>query len=365
MAAIAVGRGARRGRRQDRGLGVEQFEDALGGRHGALQDVVFLAEVLNRPEESQAVLQERHQNPQRQPAAFDAQAAISQHGRERQHRNELDHRIEPAVRRDGVLIRVHMLAVDAVEFPRAAPLAIEKLQHHDSGDVLLQVGVDLGDGHADAPVALRHAAPENQRGADYERHGGHQDAGEQGAQPVHDGDDETEHQKVAQDGDEAGGEQIVEHVDVGGDAGDQAAHGVAVVEGQVETLQVFHELLAQVEHGELAGPLHQDGLGEFGDEGAGQHDEIEQRDAGEAGPRVGRQPGVDGSGERMRARADVLVDGQPGEQGIQHLQEGLREQEEQGKEDQRAIGPHIAQQAAHQAGVISFTEYLFFHVASV
>ena len=42
------------------------------------------------------------------------------------------------------------------------------------------------------------------------------------------------HQHVAEDGDEAGGEEVVQHVDVGGDAGDQAADGVAVVEGEVE-----------------------------------------------------------------------------------------------------------------------------------
>ncbi len=35
-----------------------------------LQDVVLLAQVLNRPEEAQPVLQERHHHPQRQRAAL-------------------------------------------------------------------------------------------------------------------------------------------------------------------------------------------------------------------------------------------------------------------------------------------------------
>ena len=43
-----------------------------------------------------------------------------------------------------------------------------------------------------------------------------------------------QHQHVAQNGDQAGGEQIVEHVHVGGDAGNQTAHRIAIVEGQVE-----------------------------------------------------------------------------------------------------------------------------------
>ncbi len=47
-------------------LGIEQLEDALGGRHGALQDVVLLAQVLDGPEEAQAVLQKRDHHAERE-----------------------------------------------------------------------------------------------------------------------------------------------------------------------------------------------------------------------------------------------------------------------------------------------------------
>ena len=40
------------------GLGVEQLEDALAGGHGCLQDVVFVAEVLDGAEEALRVLDE-------------------------------------------------------------------------------------------------------------------------------------------------------------------------------------------------------------------------------------------------------------------------------------------------------------------
>ena len=96
-------------------------------------------------------------------------------------------------------------------------------------------------------------------------------AGQQRAHAEHDRHDEGQHQHVAQDGHQAGGEEVVQHVHVGGDARHQAAHGVAVVERQVQPLQVLHELLAQVEHGELAGVLHEVGLGELGEEGADEH----------------------------------------------------------------------------------------------
>src|SRR5580704_11324383 len=45
-------------RRDDGGFGVEQFEDALAGGHRRLQDVVFVAEVLDGAEEALRVLDE-------------------------------------------------------------------------------------------------------------------------------------------------------------------------------------------------------------------------------------------------------------------------------------------------------------------
>ena len=56
---------------------------------------------------------------------------------------------------------------------------------------------------------------------------------ERPAHPEHDADDEGEGEDVFEDGEDAGGEHFVERVDVGGDAGDEAADGVAVEEGDV------------------------------------------------------------------------------------------------------------------------------------
>ena len=99
-----------------------------------------------------------------------AEAAVGEDARQRQHGEELHHRVEPAVGDDGVLVRVHVVAVDALELLGALPLPVEELQHHDAGDVLLQVGVDAGDGDADAAVALRHAAAEQHGRQHHERH---------------------------------------------------------------------------------------------------------------------------------------------------------------------------------------------------
>ena len=61
-----------------------------------------------------------------------------------------------------------------------------------------------------------------------------------GLSSQHRDDDEAEHQQIAQDHEQAGGEQLVQRIHVGGDAGDQAADGVVVVEGQIQALQVGH-----------------------------------------------------------------------------------------------------------------------------
>ena len=144
-------------------FGIQQLENPFRGGHGSLQNVVLLAQVLDGAEETQSVLQKCHHHSQCQAAGLNAQAAVSQNGRQGQHGNEFHHRIKPAVGRDGVLVCIHVLAVDAVKFLGAAPFAVEELQHYDSGDVLLQVGIDLGDGDADAPVALASRCGETPR----------------------------------------------------------------------------------------------------------------------------------------------------------------------------------------------------------
>ena len=53
----------------------------------------------------------------------------------------------------GVLVGLHVIAIDAVELVPAAALAIEQLHHADSGDPFLNIGIDLRDGDTDEPVA--------------------------------------------------------------------------------------------------------------------------------------------------------------------------------------------------------------------
>ena len=76
----------------------------------------------------------------------------------------------------------------------------------------------------------------------------------------HDGDDSGQHEHVFEDRHHAGGEHFVQRVHVGGDARDQPAHGILVVEADVHVLQVAENLVAQIEHHLLPRPLHEVGL---------------------------------------------------------------------------------------------------------
>ncbi len=347
-----AGRFGRRGRREHRGGRIEQLENALARCHGGLQNVVLFAEILYRAEEAQAVLQEGRHHAESQSAGLHAEAAVAENGGHGDHRKELDHGIEPSVRDYRRLVGMHVFAIHRVEFHRAAALAVEELKHRDTRDVFLQVGVDARDGDADAAVTLAHAAAEDGGRKNYERHGEHHDQREHGAEAEHDEDDEGERQHVADDGDQAGSEQVVEHVDIGGDAGDETAHRVAVVECEIEGLQVFHQLLAQIEHGKLAGVLHDIGLREFGDEVAGQHAKVEQRDARQAIRRARGEPGVEESG--LAGGLEILIHRDLREQRSQALQHRLRRQKRERNRDQRPVGPHVSQQPPHQPAVVCF-----------
>ena len=102
--------------------------------------------------------------------------------------------------------------------------------------------------------------------------------------------------------------QIVQHIDVGGHAGDEPADGIAVEKGNVQPLQMLHQLPAEVEHGNLAGVLHEVRLGEFGDEHAQKGKHIEGRDLCEARPWFGGKIRLERSGLAGGVGNQVFVD---------------------------------------------------------
>src|SRR5580700_6466740 len=139
---------------------VEQFEDAFAGGHGRLQDVVFFAEVHDRPEEAQSILDEGDQHAQRRHrghqaegdqrfpvetygntghgnASHDLAAPEPDYAGDRDGGENIDRRVVKRVGQDRVFVGFHVAAIDFREAVVGLLFAIEELQHHHATDVLL------------------------------------------------------------------------------------------------------------------------------------------------------------------------------------------------------------------------------------
>ena len=120
-------------------------------------------------------------------------------------------------------------------------------------------------------------------GVDDERKDGEGEQRERPAHREHDGDDVAERENVLKDGEDAGGEHLVQGVDVGGDASDETAYRVAVEEGDLHALEVAEDLGPEVEHDLLAGPLHKVGLDELEGEAEQKGAQVQGTDLRDAG----------------------------------------------------------------------------------
>src|SRR4030081_572090 len=108
---------------------VQQLEDALGCSHRGLQDVEFLAEVLDRTKETLRKHGERGENPKSEPAGENADTAgpINQgYGREAE---KFDCRIEEGVSENGVAPSEHIVAIALLKFIHGLVLAVEELHN--------------------------------------------------------------------------------------------------------------------------------------------------------------------------------------------------------------------------------------------
>ena len=230
--------------------------------------------------------------PKRDGAAKDAHAAEPDDHGNGHAGKDFHHRVVERVGHDGVFEGVHVLGVDAVKAAVGALFAVEKLQHHHAGDVLLQIRVDAGNGGADAAVRVAHRLAKDHGRPEDQRQHGKGDQREPPAHPQHDDDDSGEHEDVFKNRHHAGGKHFVQRVNVRGDAGDQAADGVLVVEPDVHVLQVAEDLAAQIEHHLLAGPLHEIRLRIFQAKADQQQRKIEEPQLGDADQRLGAENGI-------------------------------------------------------------------------
>ena len=316
----------------DFGGSIEELEEALGGGHGGLQDVVFVGEVLDGAEEALRVLDEGDQNSQgddgvregvccgecgdRRGVVENTDTATPDDESDGDGAQELYDRVVESIGEDGVGPGEFVLEVDGGEVVEGTLFAVEELNDGHAGNVLLSKGVDLCRGGALAAVAVADMIAKELGRVQDRRNDRKGEQGQRPAHEKHDADDPGEDEDVFEDGEDARGEHLVECVDVGGDTGDEAADGVAVEEGYMERLDVTEDLAAEIEHDLLSSPLHHVGLQELEQEGEGESAEIERTDlrdaldgvaaemAGEPGKLAGsgREEGVDGYFHEERAR---------------------------------------------------------------
>ena len=149
---------------------------------------------------------------------------------------------------------------------KLSALAAEQLHGRHAGDVLLQERVDPRDPAADHAVGLADVPPEPLRDQRDQRQHGERHQRQPPVHPQHHGHDADEREDVAEDRHDARGEEVVQDVDVRGDARHQPADRIAIVVADVEPLQVAVDRHPQVEHDPLAGQLHRPGLDVLGDE---------------------------------------------------------------------------------------------------
>jgi hypothetical protein len=240
------------------------------------------------------------------------------------------------------------------EFGARFLLAIEELHDAHPGDVFLQERVDSRDGGANVAVGVAHVMAEeegddqyageygkgieSEAPIDFEKHGGH------------DGEEE----EIVDHGDHAGGEEIIEGVDVSGYAGDEAADGVAVVVGHRQALQVRENSGAHVVHGLLADALHDANLDVLGEEVEDQNQQVDDTNDSDTAPcSAFRQTATEGGRK--------VVINSPAED-YRRTQFQRSDDGHQGQREHNApfVWPHVLHQAAHEARVVGFAECFFF-----
>src|SRR5205823_6673064 len=214
---------------------------------------------------------------------------------------------ERDIAQDPIFVRglgnISVAEPDVAEFLLPLLLPVEELYDAHAGDIFLEERVDPRDGGADAAVRVTHIFAENQRD--------HQDARQDGEsverearinlekQPGHD----CKEEEIVDHGDHAGSEEVVQGVDVGGDASDQAADGVAVEVAHGQTLQMGENFAAHVVHGFLADMLHDADLDVLGEEIEREHAQVNQTQPEDA------DPGLVLGNEAVHCRHEVVING--------------------------------------------------------
>ena len=156
---------------------------------------------------------------------------------------------------------------------------------------------------------------------------------------------------VAEHRDHAAAEQLVQRLDVAGDARHQPADRIPVVEAQVEPLQLREDLAAQIVHDASGRARWSAWSAAYSSRNATQR----------------WRPRYTAREQREQAQVAVrnrAVERDLGEPGPDHLERGSEQQDDNGERDRQPVRPQVAQQPPHEARVVRFAEDVFFVVVA-
>src|SRR6266567_330325 len=353
FAAGAVERDGVRVRFDGYGL-IEQFEDAFRSGHGGLEDVEFLAEILNGAEKALGKHGEGGQNTESKRAGKNTIAAGPKNQSNGGEAEKFDGGVKKSVSENSVAPGKHVVAIALLKFLDGFAFAVEELHDAHAGDVFLKESVDAGNGGADAAIGIANEFAKNHgddEDAGKDSEGGERKAGVDFEEQAGHDDEEKE---VVDHGDDAGSEKIVEGVDIRGDAGDQAADGIAVEIAHRQALHVAEDFAAHVVHGLLADALHDANLDVLGEEVERQNGKKEHSEPADARPRGCFRD------HALQCRSKVAINSFAKDQ-----RGGKLERRDDGHHDEREdhapfVRLHVLQKPAHQARIVRFAEGFFF-----
>ncbi len=329
--------------REDGGLGprrfgdllavVQQPEDAFAGSQGGLHYIVAFGQFTDGPEEAAGLLDEGQQQAPGDGPGLELEARVEDERRQGARGDELHHGEEHGVGEDRAQEGLEVVLVEVAELLAAVRFLGVDLHQAHAGDLLLEEGVDgsvapLGFAEGLARPAAEDLRGHQQEGQDAQRHQGHAGVG-----PEHPGHDGQQGQGVPHDGYEARGEHFVQVLDIAGDAGHEAAHGIPVEELRAAAHEVREELDAEVEHGLLADLGQEEVAGEADEEARDEHAEEARHHGG---------------GTLQAALAHEAVDEAQGEFRGQHFQESAEGHQDQEGQECRPLGPEVAGEAPQQ-----------------
>ena len=315
-------------------LGVEHAEDLLQGRHRRLERVVELGELLDRVEEARQVAHECDHHADRQVLVEHPGRAEVEDDRRADAGQQLDAREVDPRQPHGQHVGLAVLVVDPAEDALRGLLAPEALDDADARQGLLQRRQHVGDALARAAVGPRRVDPE-QRGADGQRREDHEREQRQlDVVREQDRHDAEEGEPVDDQRGHAVGDELLEGLDVAGQAAHRAARRGALVVAQLQAHQVAERVGAQVEEHPLADPARHVALvvaGQPADQ-PGQHEQPHRQDQ-----------------RALVAGVDAVVDPELGQGGDGQARAGHHEHEEHGHHGAARVRPEVGQQAAQLA----------------